>query len=123
MANTAPKPELPTRRLRVTSCEPFHEFTTKDGRKGTLYKVRAEDEHGRRVSARLRSFGRLPVDGQVREYQIRKDDHPQYGTSFVLAVAGGLTGRVETLERTVGALGQRIRHLEQGARSRGQTAA
>lgn len=106
--------DAPTRRLRVTACEAFRTFTDRrNGRERHVYRVSAETAEGQPVGARLRAFDQLPVDGELREYRIRRDDHQQYGTTFVLSLPGGLTPRVEDLERRVDALGQRVHRVEQ----------
>lgn len=123
MAQQRPQ-DAPTRRLRVTACEAFRTFTDRrSGRQRHVYKVRAETPEGRPVSERLRAFDQLPVDGQLRDYRIRADHHETYGTSYVLSLPGGLTPRVEDLERRVEAIGQRVHRLEQSpAGANGQPA-
>lgn len=108
--------DAPTRRLRITACEPFRTFSDRrNGRERHVYKVRAETPDGRPVAQRLRAFDQLPTDGQPRDYRIRPDHHETYGTSYVLSLPGGLTPRVEELERRVEAIGHRVHRLEQDA--------
>lgn len=113
----------PTRRLKVTACEPFRTYTDqRTGQERQIYRLRAETDQGQALSVRLRSFDELPVDGQLREYRVRRYDHEHYGTSYTLSPAAGLAPRVAELERRVTALGERVHGLEQRPSTNGQPA-
>lgn len=100
------------RKLTVTSTKVI---TTGQGTKGawTLYEVFALGEDGQPVEAKLKSFADLTQNlNKLVAYAVEKQDHEQYGTSFLLKPprkAGASLGpkvdelrvRIEQLEKAV----------------------
>lgn len=111
---------MSTRKMTVTSCTVARSGTAASGREWTLYEVGARDEAGEPVDEQLKAFDPLPI-GELIEYEIERNVHQTYGTSYTLKLpphlrpkraptAGvgeqiaGLLQRIERLEGDVGAL-------------------
>lgn len=95
------------RKLTVTSCV---EFRRGHGAKGEwiIYEVKADDENGEPVKAKLRAFKSLPI-GVEQVYEVEKHVHETYGESFTLYPPKQKTNeRVDDLERRVGELEQKL---------------
>lgn len=98
------------RKLVVTRLEPIGKpFERKNGSTGQMLKVHATTAEGVPIRERLKAFGRLPV-GEEIEVEVRPDDHPQYGLSYIVSIPGGRLGmivddherRLAELERRAG---------------------
>lgn len=100
---------MSTRTLTITSLDEIATGVGDNGRPWTLYSVSANDEHGIPVPESLKSFQKLPI-GEKIEVEVEKQDHPQYGTSYLLKRprenSNGLQARIEALEQRVEALEQ-----------------
>lgn len=96
------------RKIVVTRLEPIGKpFQRKNGSTGQVLKVHATTVEGVPINERLKAFGRLPV-GEELEVEVRPDDHPQYGRSFIVSIPGGRLGqRVDDHERRIAELERR----------------
>lgn len=88
------------------------EKTSGTGKKGkwTLYEIKATTEAGEPIELKLKSFANLKL-GEVVEVAVEQEDHPDYGTSFMLSPAGkggGLAGSVDALRERVDALEEKM---------------
>lgn len=107
-----------SRKLTVTACT---EFRRGHGANGdwVMFTVKAVDERGAPVDAKLRTFKALPV-GQEQVYEVEKHVHETYGETFTLYPPKRKTAeRVEDLEARVAglelAVGRLTSQLESGA--------
>lgn len=75
--------DLAKRVLIVTGQKPMTQVRSSSGGSSTLYEVYATDEHGNTIEEPLRTFAELE-EGVAIEYEIKRYDHPQYGTSYTL---------------------------------------
>ena len=97
------------RKLIVTKLEPLGKpFTRKNGSTGQVLKVYANGVDGVPIDQRLKTFARLPI-GEVIDVEVRADDHPDYGRSYIVSLPGGRLGqRVDEHEQRIAALEQRV---------------
>lgn len=101
------------RKLTVTSCEVKYEGTSKkSGNPFTLYEVAVLGEDGEPVMENFKAFDMLPI-GQLVEYQVEREDHPEYGTSFMLKLPPGVKAAAKPNYRAdIDELRQRVARLE-----------
>jgi hypothetical protein len=94
-----------TRKLIVTLLTELRSGIGPHGR-WCLRRVEAVDADGNAIAESLITFAELPV-GQAITVEVERREHPQHGVSYTLKLpraGGGLGGRVDALERRVGAL-------------------
>jgi hypothetical protein len=104
------------RKLTVTDCVVLQEWDSGkgDGKKTTLWEIKAVDEHGAPINEKLRSFAELEV-GVLIEYEVEKYVHEKHGVSYTLKRPRQNTkNRVEALEKQVADLTDRVSALEAG---------
>lgn len=108
--------EVTTRKLIVVSTSVVKEGS---GPKGAwaLSEVTATDEHGRPVEQKLKTFEKGLKRGEPIEFEIEKQTHEKYGTSFLLKLAkgsggGGLGPKVDELRERVTALEETVQRLD-----------
>jgi hypothetical protein len=101
-----------TRKLTVCSCEVRHEGTSASGKPWTLYEVAVVGEDGEPIKEEFKSFEMLPV-GELVEYEVEREDHPTYGTSYRLRLPKGARRPPKpNLQSEMEELRQRIARLE-----------
>ena len=97
------------RKLIVTKLEPLGKpFQRKNGSTGQMLKVHATSVEGVPIRERLKTFARLPV-GEELEVEVRLDEHPQYGRSFIVSLPAGRLGhQVDDHERRLAAVERKL---------------
>lgn len=101
--------EARRRRIVVTRLEPLGKpFKRQNGSTGQTLKVHATTVEGVPINERLKAFSRLPV-GEEIDVEVRPDDHPQYGRSYIVSMPGGRVGReLHELAQRVQAIEERL---------------
>lgn len=98
-------------KLRVTETTIISSWI-KNGVETTLWDVKACHEDGTAVDLTLRSFAELPI-GDLIEYELRRYEHPEHGTSWTMKrLSGGLGKKVAELEEKLADLTARLEKLE-----------
>jgi hypothetical protein len=101
-----------TRNLTVRSCNAVHEGTSASGKPWTLYEVAVVGEDGEPITENFKSFENLPI-GELVAYEVEREDHPTYGTSYLLKLPKGARRPPKpNLQADVEELRQRIARLE-----------
>lgn len=108
-----PEPAKKTMKLKVLDQRAI--FSRDNG--STLYEVTAQDENGDEVE-RLRTFAHLPR-GDLREFEMQAYDHPEYGRTWTIkGQEGGLTSRVEEIEKRLDRLEERFTNFAEQIKRR-----
>lgn len=108
---------MSTRNLTVRSCNVRHEGTSASGKPWTLYEVAVVGEDGEPIAEDFKSFENLPI-GELVAYEVEREDHPTYGTSFLLKLPKGARRPPKAnLQAELAELRQRIDRLESQVRS------
>lgn len=103
-------PERHPRKLTVTSCAEYRRGHGKSG-EWVIYDVKAVDEKGVTVDAKLRTFKALPI-GQEQTYEVEKHVHDTYGESFTLYPPRRKSSeRLDDVEARLGELEETVRRL------------
>jgi hypothetical protein len=106
-----------TRNLTVRSCAPRYEGTSASGKPWTLYEVAVVGEDGEPIDEQFKSFDFLPI-GELVAYEVEREDHPTYGTSYLLKLPKGARRPPKpNLQAEIEELRQRIARLESQVRS------
>lgn len=91
---------METRKLKVTKLTIIKEGTTqKDGKtfNWKLQEVEATKEDGSPIEGKLKTFAELPLN-ELIEVEVEKQDHPDYGISFMLKKKSNNISRDELVE-------------------------
>jgi hypothetical protein len=100
---------MPARRtIVIQRLEPVgRPFKRKGGGEGRVMRVHATTVEGVPIPQKLKTFATLPVGREI-DVDVKPDNHPEYGESFIVSLPGGRTReRLDDHERRLTQLEER----------------